>query len=228
MSLLGIEVDARSYPPDEPLELGHRQNRVSFRLAAVSFRDEGRIEYRTWLRGLDAGWVVETGPARLESRYSALPPGTYVFAGQARSDRSGWSEAVATAPVTIGRPFWLQAWFLGGVALVLVALGFSGHRFHAQRRYARKLEREVTLRTAELAASRSSIEAEHERLERTVESVADGLAATGPDRRVVVCGTAPPRRSPAGAPRRRSAARSRRSCRSRPRARARPTRAGAG
>jgi PAS domain S-box-containing protein len=186
VSLLGVEVDGRSYPPDQPLELGHRQNRVSFRLAAVSFRDEGRIEYRTWLRGLDAGWVVETGPARLESRYSALPPGTYVFAGQARTENSGWSKVVATAPVTIGRPFWLQAWFLACVALVLVALGISGHRFHAQRRYARKLEREVTLRTAELAASRSSIEAEHERLERTVESVADGLAATGSDRRVVL------------------------------------------
>ncbi|HLE83937.1 MAG TPA: two-component regulator propeller domain-containing protein, partial [Thermoanaerobaculia bacterium] len=186
VSLLGIEVDGRSYPPDEPLEIGHRQNRVSFRVAAVSFRDESRIEYRTWLRGDDSGWVVATGPARLESRYSALPPGTYAFAVQARTDRSGWSEVVATAPVTIGRPFWLQAWFLACVALVLVALGIAGHRLHAQRRYARRLEREVTLRTAELAASRSSIEAERERLERTVESVADGLAATGPDRRVVL------------------------------------------
>jgi PAS domain S-box-containing protein len=186
VSLLGVGADGRTFPPGEPIELGHRENRLSFRVGAVSFRDENRIEYRTRLQGQDHGWTVQTGPARIESRYSALQPGTYVFEVQARSDRSGWSEVVASPPIHIGRPLWRQAWFLAAAALALVGLGFSAHRFHAQQLYARRLEREVVQRTAELAASRGSIEAQRERLARTLESVADGLAATDAQGRVVL------------------------------------------
>ncbi|HEX6199112.1 MAG TPA: ATP-binding protein, partial [Thermoanaerobaculia bacterium] len=150
VSLHAVEADGEGSPADRPLDLAYRQNRVSFRVGAVSFRDESRITYRTRLLGHDRDWTVETGPARLELHYSALSPGAYTFEVQARSDRSRWSDVVASAPLTIARPFWLQAWFLGLSALVLVGLGFSGHRFHAQRRYAQRLEREVARRTEEL------------------------------------------------------------------------------
>ncbi|HSL85123.1 MAG TPA: ATP-binding protein, partial [Thermoanaerobaculia bacterium] len=133
-----------------PLDLAYRQNRVSFRVGAVSFRGDGQIAYRSRLLGHDRRWTEETGPARLDLHYSALAPGTYTFQVQARSHGSDWSEVVASAPLTVARPFWREAWFLGLCGLILVGLGFSGHRFHAQRRYARRLEREVARRTEEL------------------------------------------------------------------------------
>ncbi len=113
-------VNGEIKPQNARLRLNHDQNQVEIKYAALSFTNEDEVRYRTWMQGLDKGWGPIT--TRRSSIYERLPPGSYHFQVQAMNNDSVWSEQVAELRFVVTAPFWQKAWFLTGLAVVLLAI----------------------------------------------------------------------------------------------------------
>jgi two-component sensor histidine kinase/ligand-binding sensor domain-containing protein len=149
----------RSILETEAVELGPRENSLSFEFAALHFVSPDRNEYAYKLEGLDQDWN-RVGNRRFAT-YSAVPPGMYTFRVRAANGDGVWNEAGASLRVVIRHPFWLLWWFYALVTAVGLGLlaAFIRHRTRAATERARRLERTVDERTAELRAANAQLAA---------------------------------------------------------------------
>ncbi|MEM9552949.1 MAG: ATP-binding protein [Acidobacteriota bacterium] len=117
------------------VDLGYRDDIVSFELATFDFDapSSHRISYR--LRGFDERWIV-TPPDWAVATYTDLDPGQYVFEARAAHADGPWSEPTALA-VVVAPPPWRTGWAYAGYLLGALGLAFATWRGHR-----RKLERE--------------------------------------------------------------------------------------
>ncbi|MGV3558576.1 ligand-binding sensor domain-containing protein [Larkinella arboricola] len=104
------------------LELPYNQNTVALEFTALDYYSNGRNQYQYQLVGYDDQWV-NSGNATYV-RYANLPPGTYVFRVKAANKDGQWSPKIRRLTVIIRPPFWQRAWFLGLLALLVVAAAF--------------------------------------------------------------------------------------------------------
>ncbi len=132
---------------------------ASFEIAytALSFRSPERVRFRYRLGGYDEGWIEAGG--RRRAFYTKVPPGRYAFEVQARSADGVWNRQGATLALTVHPFFYETAWFRGAVMLALLAAVAGGfvQRERRQRALTRRLEEQVTERTAELARERDVV-----------------------------------------------------------------------
>ena len=150
VELLGIDAGGRPQALDQPAAL-QRGTNLDFRFRAISFREEGTVEYRYRLEGFDPDWVRPGGGLGSEfARYTNLPAGTYSFAVQARSPGGSWGAEARSRALRVLQAFWRTGWFIGLSLLAIGGLGFGSWRLWFERRNARELKRQVELRTAEL------------------------------------------------------------------------------
>lgn len=140
-------------PLDQPIHLGPRQNDLVFSFRALSFVDEERMRFSSWLEGYDPGWRESYASPRQETRYTNLAPGTYRFHLRASNAGGAWSAEAVSAEIVVARPVWRQPWFYAFSILLGAGLLLSVERYIAGQRYTGRLEEEVRTRTAELAAS---------------------------------------------------------------------------
>jgi len=122
-----------------------------FEFAALNFFRPEKNQYAYRLEGYDKGWH-QAGNRRVGG-YTNLPGGTYTLRVLGANNDGVWNEAGIALPVTIVPPFWSTWWFRGVLAVVALAAVVGGlrwrlHRVESQRR---RLERQVTDRTQELA-----------------------------------------------------------------------------
>jgi len=186
VELLTADVGGRLYPLDREISLAHDENTLIFRFRAISFVDEERVQFRVWLDGFDDSWESAHSFGQREVRYTNLSPGEYRFHVRAIDAEGRESVPAVSRRIVVGRPLWSQPWF-GALAFALLAAGVYGVSRHmAQRNYAHRLEREVLGRTAELRTSEEATAAEKERLAVTLASIADGVAATDGEGRIVL------------------------------------------
>ena len=146
-------------PLDRPIDLGHRQNDLTFRFRALSFVDEERLRFRSWLEGYDHGWLESHASPMQETRYTNLGPGTYRFHLRAANTLGGWSEEAVSEAIVVARPVWQRPWFFAAGLVLGAGLLLSLQRYVAGLRYTERLEEEVERRTRELAASREAADA---------------------------------------------------------------------
>jgi diguanylate cyclase (GGDEF)-like protein len=142
------------------IDLGHRDDVVTFELAALDFAAPERNRYAYQLEGFDSGWI-ELGQHRRVT-YTDLDGGRYVFRARAANHDGVWSEPVSLAVVVAPAP-WRSWWAYGGyaavVALALFALARRQRRKLAREEaYSRRLEQQVEERTAELAVRNQELE----------------------------------------------------------------------
>ncbi|MEE8525221.1 MAG: ATP-binding protein [Thermoanaerobaculia bacterium] len=138
---------------DRPIRLGPRQNDLVFRFRALSFVDEERMRFSSWLEGYDPGWLESYASPMQETRYTNLAPGSYRFHLRAAHAGGAWSEEVVSEEIVVVRPVWRQPWFYALSVLLGAGLLLSVERYFAGQRYTGRLEKEVRTRTEELAAS---------------------------------------------------------------------------
>jgi signal transduction histidine kinase/DNA-binding response OmpR family regulator/ligand-binding sensor domain-containing protein len=142
------------------VELGG-DNEIAFEYAALTYTDESRVRYRTFLRGFDRDWSADTADVKI--RYTNLPaflfPRHYTFEVKARSAEGIWS-APLTYEFTMPPPVWLRWWAcLLYVALFALAIYVSHRRRTAQlQRKNRVLEDLVMSRTEEIRAQARELE----------------------------------------------------------------------
>ncbi len=134
-----------------PIALAPDENDVVFRFRAISFQDEERVRFRSWLEGFEADWTAAYASPLQEVRYTNLAPGKYRFHLRAASAEGAWSNPLSSDWITIAPPIWRRPWFYLSLGL-LIALALLGvQRYFAERRYSARLESEVERRTEELA-----------------------------------------------------------------------------
>jgi signal transduction histidine kinase/ligand-binding sensor domain-containing protein/CheY-like chemotaxis protein len=138
--------------PDH-LDLGYRQNAVSFEFAALDFADSRRNQYAYKLEGFDADWI-HLGDRRRVS-YTNLPAGNYVLKVRGASAESVWNETALDLPLSVRPAPWLTGWAIAAYAiaaltLLSVVLRNQRERQRREERYTRRLENDVANRTEEL------------------------------------------------------------------------------
>jgi signal transduction histidine kinase/CheY-like chemotaxis protein/ligand-binding sensor domain-containing protein len=145
-------------------------NEIAFEYAALSFRDEARVRYRTRLAGFDRRWSAETADVKI--RYTNLPAylfdRRYTFEVMARQAGSDWSRPLAYAFVV--RPsLWMRWWAVLAYLVLLVAALWQLNRWRMRnlQRKNRDLEDLVFARTEEIRSQARELET----LDRIVEVV---------------------------------------------------------
>lgn len=116
-----------------------RELRVVARL--LSFTDVHSHRYRSWLHGLDAGWV-DMGNAG-ERVFPSLPPGRYRLQVQARTVNGEWTSAPSLA-VRMPPPWWRTWW-----AYALLAIATLSLLGWAARAYRLRLKRRTSWQLAQ-------------------------------------------------------------------------------
>ncbi|HZL42419.1 MAG TPA: two-component regulator propeller domain-containing protein [Verrucomicrobiae bacterium] len=154
---------------------------LEFHYAGLSYIAPQKIEYRYKLDGYEKDWVK--AGTRHSAFYTNLKPGNYTFHVQACNADGVWGSTGASFSVVLLPHFYENGWFIALIvfAVVLLLAGIYGWRMGRLRRKQKKLqqahdllEKKVKERTAELAASNTSLKTEIEERKR-VESEVDRI-----------------------------------------------------
>lgn len=142
------------------LTLPHVQSSLSFEFAALSYVAPTRNRYRYRLLGFETDWREVNSNERL-AVYTSLPSGNYQFQVQGSNEDGVWNNEGTQLAISITPPWWATWWFLGLALMLLLGMAYSLDRLRLNRirRHNQVLEREVSERTAELAAKNRELEA---------------------------------------------------------------------
>ena len=177
------------------LVLHYADHVVSFGFAALSYTAPQKNRYLYMLDGFEKDWNAVGGDRRTAA-YTSLPSGEYVLRILGSNNDDIWNDEGVSLRVTVLPPWWETWWFRSAVAAVLA---FALYALYRQRmgtvkKYNRRLERKVTIRTADLAETTRRLQTLLSNLpgmayrcrmdeKRTMEFVSSGVEA--------VCGYAP-------------------------------------
>jgi signal transduction histidine kinase/ligand-binding sensor domain-containing protein len=125
VELAEMIVDGNQMAPQGRLELPYDRNRLELHFSALSYRDPGLLRYRI-RTGRDERWSEPVQSPFI--RFADLAPGPYRVEVAASLDSERWSPAPAVLDLEVGRPWYLQAWFLALSALLLAAGIYAVHR----------------------------------------------------------------------------------------------------
>ncbi|MEO8381546.1 MAG: ATP-binding protein [Acidobacteriota bacterium] len=137
------------------------ENEIALEYAALSFRDEERVRYRTRLAGFDRDWSGETPDVKI--RYTNLPAflfaRSYTFEVMARNADGVWS-APASYRFTVMPSWWFRWWAALAAVLALLGALWSLNRWRTRKleRENRRLEDLVLVRTEEIRAKALELE----------------------------------------------------------------------
>ncbi len=172
VELGSVEAGGQSYDLSIPATISHDSRTLSFGFKVFSFVDEDHVRIQTRLDGWDSGWSTPSHEPSRRIRYTNLPSGDYRLNIRAIDVEDRMSPEVVSAPLRIQDPLWLRGWFLAGAGTLLLLLTSGSVGLLVQRRFTRRLQREVRARTVRLR----EMEREQEKLLR-LESL--GLLAGG-------------------------------------------------
>jgi len=125
VALAEMLVDGSHLAPASALTLPFHRNRLELHFSALSYRDPGSLRYRIRTGG-DRAWSDPVGSSFI--RFADLSPGPHRVEVAASLDARRWSPAPAVLDLSIGRPWFLQMWFLGLVTLLAAAAVYVVHR----------------------------------------------------------------------------------------------------
>ena len=149
------------------LRLGHRDDIVQFRFAALDYADPAANRIAYMLEGFDEDWVELSGAGR--ATYTNLDAGDYVLRLRAANSDGVWRQEGLTLSASVAPAPWESWWAytLYGLAVGALLYGFvriQRRKVEREEEYSRELEAEVQLRTGELKDRNSELTALNERL----------------------------------------------------------------
>ena len=150
----------------DAIVLDHTQNFLSFAFAALNYRNPERNQYAYQMKGIDRNWVY-AGNRRYVS-YSNIAPGQYEFRIRSSNSDGVWNPRWTSMLVTVQPPWW-QTWQSITLAAAVTGLSLlAAYRFRNSnvKWRQRRLEREVTARTAEVRWQNEEIAVQQAQLTR--------------------------------------------------------------
>lgn len=162
------------------IDLGYRDDIVSFEFTALDFASPDDNTYRYRLEGFDKDWVAAGSKHRVT--YTNLAGGRYTFQVRAANSDGTWNEAGLAIPLIVQPPPWATPWAYAAYALALAALMFAvwnqqHQKLRREARYAQRLEQDVRDRTAELAERNDELVRVNRQLQEA--SITDPLTGLG-------------------------------------------------
>ncbi len=152
----------------ERLQLGHKEDVITLKFAALDYADPRSNRYEYKLDGFDKDWV--RADERRAATYTNLPGGHYVFRVRASNSDGVWSTQDLALPIDVAPSPWFSKWAFFAYTLVALLM-LLGVWYAQQRRIARaaalrlELEQQVSDRTFELAQRYRELEDANRRLE---------------------------------------------------------------
>ncbi len=152
----------------ERLELGHKEDVITLKFAALDYADPRANRYEYKLDGFDSGWV--RADERRAATYTNLPGGKYVFRVRASNSDGVWSTQNLALPIIVAPSPWASPLAFVGYTLfallMLLAVWYAQQRRIARATANRlELEQQVEDRTYELAQRNRELEDANRRLE---------------------------------------------------------------
>jgi diguanylate cyclase (GGDEF)-like protein len=195
----------RTHDSVAAIQLGYRDDVITFRFAALDFTAPHENRYTYKLEGFDKDWV-QAGNEQ-QATYTNLAGGRYVFRVRGANSDGHWNQEGLAVNVNVESPPWVRWWafaiyaFLFGLALYAVWAA-QQRRVKREADYALRLAGEVTARTAELAQRNLELEKVNKQLleasvtdtltglgnRRFLQNTVTALLAAGTDRRAGVAG----------------------------------------
>ncbi|HUO83731.1 MAG TPA: response regulator [Thermoanaerobaculia bacterium] len=145
-------------------------NEILFEYAALTYRDEQRVQYRTRLIGYNDTWSEPSSETKI--RYMNLPAllvsRGYVFEVSASDGSGGWTDPVRHE-FSVAPPWWLRWWAMLVWALLLGWVTVMVLRYRTRRlaRVNRELQEMVDERTNEIREQANELET----LDRIVQTI---------------------------------------------------------
>ena len=145
-----LEVGNQRFDIQKPVKISYTSGQFLFNIQCISFSDEKSIRYRFKLNGFDEQWLENPYFYNAQIRYTNLKPGKYQLEIQAKNGLSDWSESSYSANFVILRPYWQSWWFILLLIFIFAVILYLIFHYLSQKRYARKLEEAVEIRTDQL------------------------------------------------------------------------------
>ena len=139
--------------------LHERENRFSIGFTTQNYGNSNRIRFAYRLKGYEEEWN-ETQPGNGMARYTAVPPGNYTLQVRATDELGRWSEETTEIEVGITPYFYKSGWFylLLVIATCIAIYLFYKRKTRSYREQKARLEKQVELRTQELAVRNKQLE----------------------------------------------------------------------
>jgi signal transduction histidine kinase/ligand-binding sensor domain-containing protein len=145
------------------IQLSYQQNSFAFSFAAMDFAFPERNKYAYMLENFDNDWVYTND---VNTSYTNVPPGKYVFRVKAANHDGIWNEEGVALQVHIRPAFWQTLVFkilvFLGIALLLL-IGYN-RRVYKIKKDKKELENLVALKTVELSKTNKILEEQNEEL----------------------------------------------------------------
>lgn len=174
VALTGVSILNQPLQTDLPyeelgqLQLGYRDQVVTFDFAALDFTSPRENRFRYRLEGFDDDWM--NAGARRSATYTRLAGGEYTFRVQAANADGRWSVTDLAVRLDVEAPPWRRGWayaiYLAVLGLVLLAAWTAWRRRRAhEESYRIELETKVRDRTREIAERNAELEDANRRLQ---------------------------------------------------------------
>lgn len=154
MELLYLKASGTRVPLDTrtaaPITLESDQNDLTFVFRGVSFLDEKATHYQLRLEGYDHAWIQNYRSSDNQVRYTNLPAGRYRFHIRSVNSVGVRSAIVSSGFIRVKKHFRQTPWYYLLLLSVFGGLVFLLTRQLSHRRYARRLEIQVSERTLQL------------------------------------------------------------------------------
>lgn len=104
------------------IRLPFSDNSFKFTFAVLDYLEPEKNQYAYKLEGFDKNWnYIGTNNF---GQYSNLFPGNYTLHLRGSNNDGLWNDTGTSINIVIIAPFWMRWWFITGVLLILIGLGF--------------------------------------------------------------------------------------------------------
>ncbi len=135
-----VKVNAQTVS-EKKQKFRHKENNISFLVAAPSFIDEKQVAYSYLLEGSQNDQWSDTTPANSVINLANLSAGDYSLRVKAFFPSTSYHPAELFYPFHIAPPWWQTWWFRSFVAVFIIGLLVAGIQFY----YRRKLEKQMAI-----------------------------------------------------------------------------------
>lgn len=122
VSILNVQVQDSiiDVSANKPIKIQYSKNSIIFEFAGIHLGIPGKTYYQYRLSGFEKDW--QKAEDINQTRYTALPPGSYTFELKASVDGIRWIAANKTITIIIVPPMWRQWWFLAITIILFLSL----------------------------------------------------------------------------------------------------------
>ncbi|RPI65410.1 MAG: PAS domain S-box protein [Ignavibacteriales bacterium] len=172
--ILGFEdPSGKLYANDLNVSVDPEKNNLTFHYRGLSFIDEKLNSYQIKLSKVGSKWVNQFSTNSNSARFNNLDYGDYVFSARVKNSKGIWSKWQTSSLVTIRKFYYQEPIFQIGLLSLFLIITYSAYSFTQQKKYTKKLELAVDLRTKDLRDAQVELITSIDRYKGIVDSQTD-------------------------------------------------------